>query len=82
MIKIIMIHQVLMYCSLSMKIDTHGAGRSWMHFVYICFYMPGGQKAEYPHQFSISVVTLYICNAVNDNDRCLYSAIPELIIAL
>ena len=41
-IKITVIHQVCMYCGLSLKINTHetlhGARRLWMHF--ICIFLP------------------------------------------
>ena len=54
-IKIIVIHQVHIYCCLSVKINAretpHGAQRSWTNFVCVCFRMcgrTGRQKPKYP----------------------------------
>ena len=51
-IKIIVICQVRIYCSLRVKINTcempHRVRRSWMHFVCICFHVRDRQKPEYP----------------------------------
>ena len=47
-----MIHQVRMYCGLNVKINTretsHGALRSWRHFVCVYFCVPGRQSLEDP----------------------------------
>ena len=47
-IKITVIRQVLMNCGLTIKINMRekpqGAGRSWMHFVCVCFCMFGREK--------------------------------------
>ena len=57
-IKIIMIHQVCIYCGLSMKINTHEtphvAQRSWAHLVCISFCMCGQQKPKYPNWSSMA----------------------------
>ena len=51
-IKITMIRQVRMYCSLSVKINTrkmpHSMRWSWTYIVCICFHICGRQKPEYP----------------------------------
>ena len=51
-----MIHQVRMYCGLSVKINMHetphGMQRLWTHFVCVCFYVCGEQKPEYPPNLS------------------------------
>ena len=52
-IQIAVIHQVHMYCSLSMKINTcemlHGAQRLWTHFNCICFCLWSAKKPKYPN---------------------------------
>ena len=52
-IKITMICQVHMYCSLGVKIDMpktlYSVQRLWTHFVCVCFRTCGQQKPEYPH---------------------------------
>ena len=51
-IKIAIVCQVRIYCSLSVKINMrempHCAWRSWKYFVCVCFHVCGRQKPKYP----------------------------------
>ena len=62
------------YCGLSVKMNTrktlHGAWRSWMHLLCVCFCVCGRQKPEYPDDAitlgGIRVLgsPLYICGSI------------------
>ena len=51
-IKITVIRQVRMFCSLSVKVNMqempNGTRRLWTHFVCVCFCVCGWQKSKYP----------------------------------
>ena len=75
-IKLTAICQVRKYCGLSLKINTHetqhGAQRSWVHFVCICFRVCGQPKPKDP-QLELYVWLLhYLWRYRSSGISCLY----------